>query len=69
MGSIQHKYKQFQAINGTYKLKEGDFVSVSIKNTNTTISQMIKNVLYSVTGNQSYVIAAQASGSVVTTGN
>ena len=53
---------------GNYVLKEGDFVSVSVKNTNTTISQMIKNVLYSVTGDQSYVISAQASGAVVTTG-
>lgn len=54
--------------NGQYNLKEGDYVNVSVKNTNTTISQMIKSVLYSVTGDQSYVISAQASGSVVTTG-
>ena len=54
--------------SGNYLLKEGDFISVSVKNTNTTISQMIKNVLYSVTGDQSYVISAQASGAVVTTG-
>ena len=54
--------------SGQYILKEGDFVSVSVKNTNTTISQMIKSVLYSVTGDQSYVIFAQASGSVVSTG-
>lgn len=53
---------------GSYKLKEGDYVNVSVKNTNTTISQMIKGVLYSVTGDQSYVISAQASGSVVSTG-
>ena len=53
---------------GTYLLKEGDYVSVFVKNTNTTISQMIKSVLYSITGNQSYVISAQASGSVVATG-
>lgn len=54
--------------NGQYNLKEGDYVNVSVKNTNTTISQMIKSVLYSVTGDQSYVISAQASGSIVTTG-
>lgn len=51
-----------------YRLNEGDHVSVSIKNTNTTISQMIKNVLYSVTGDSSYVISAQASGAVVAIG-
>lgn len=57
-----------QLDSGSYKLKEGDYVNVSVKNTNTTISQMIKGVLYSVTGDQSYVISAQASGSVVSTG-
>lgn len=52
-----------------YKLKEGDYIRASAKNTNTTISQMIKNVLYGITGNESYVISAQASSIVVTTGN
>lgn len=54
--------------NLPYTLKEGDFVNVFVKNTNTTISQMIKSVIYSVTGDQSYVISAQASGAVVATG-
>lgn len=54
--------------NGVYYLKEGDHISVAVKNTNTTISQMIKNVLYSVTGDASYVISAQASGAVVSIG-
>lgn len=54
-------------VSGNYVLKQGDFVNVYVKNTNTTISQMIKSVLYSVTGDQSYVIYAQASGLVVAT--
>lgn len=54
--------------SGSRKLKQGDHVSVSIKNTNTTISQMIKNVLYSITGDASYVISAKASGAVVSNG-
>ncbi len=54
--------------SGDYKLKEGDYVGVYVKNNNTTISQMLKSVLYSITGDQSYVISAQASGSVVATG-
>ena len=53
---------------GVYYLKEGDYITVAVKNTNTTISQMIKSVLYSVTGDSSYVISAQASGAVVATG-
>lgn len=52
---------------GNYTLKQGDFVNVYVKNTNTTISQMIKSVLYSITGDQSYVIYARASGLVVAT--
>lgn len=54
--------------NGKYSLKEGDYIKVSVKNNNRTISQMIKNVLYGITGNESYVIAASGSAVVVTTG-
>ena len=54
--------------NGVYPLKEGDYVVVSVKNTNTTISQMIKSALYGITGDQSYVIFAQDSGTAVATG-
>lgn len=53
---------------GNYTLKEGDYVKVSVKNTNTTISQMIKNVLYSVTGDASYIISAMSSGAIVANG-
>ena len=53
---------------GQYEMKEGDFIVVYVKNSNTTISQMIKGALYSVTGDQSYVISAQASGTVVSNG-
>lgn len=31
-------------------LKEGDIFSTSVKNTNTTLSQQLKNFFYSVTG-------------------
>lgn len=55
--------------NHVYYLKEGDYIKVSVKNINTTISQMIKNVLFGITGNESYVIAGSASGVVVTTGH
>ena len=54
--------------NYTYYLKEGDYINVSVKNKNTTISQMLKNVLYGITGNETYLISASASGVVVTTG-
>ena len=51
-----------------YRLKEGDIVYVSVKNTNQTISQMLRNFFYKVTGNDTYEIAAQNSGMVTTNG-
>lgn len=50
--------------NGVYVLKEGDIISVTVKNTNKTISQILKNFFYQVTGNNTYNIAAQRSGIV-----
>lgn len=50
--------------NGVYKLKEGDIVAVTVKNTNKTISQVLKNFMYRVTGNGNYNIVAQHSGIV-----
>lgn len=54
--------------NNIVYLKEGDYIKISVKNANETISQMIKNVLYGLTGNESYVIAASSSGLVTVTG-
>lgn len=53
----------------TYYLKEGDYITVSVKNINRTVSQMIKNALYGITGNESYVISATSTGVAVTTGH
>lgn len=53
---------------GKYVLKEGDMISVSVKNTNQTIAQMLKNFFYSVTGNNTYQIAAQGSAMVTVNG-
>ncbi len=53
----------------TYQLKEGDIVSVSVKNTNTTLAQQLKNFFYTVSGNDTYSIAAQHAGIVTATGN
>lgn len=54
--------------NGVYYCKEGDIVSASVKNTNQTISQQLKNFFYSVTGNDAYTIAAQHAGVVTANG-
>lgn len=49
-------------------LKEGDIVSVSVENTNTTIGQQLRNFMYKVTGSSSSTVAAASSGMVSTTG-
>jgi hypothetical protein len=54
--------------SGTKALKEGDIFSVSVKNTNTTLSQQLKNFFYSVTGNDTYTIAAEHAGIVTANG-
>ncbi len=51
-----------------YILKEGDIFSVTAKNRSSTLAQVIKNAVYSVTG-QGTQIAAQASGVVQSSGN
>lgn len=53
----------------TMNLKEGDMISVKVKNTNTTIGQMLKNFFYSISGNESYSISGQHAGVVMTNGN
>lgn len=55
-------------LSGVKMLKEGDIVSVSVKNTNTTIAQMLKNFFYSISGNDTYQIDAQHAGVVMTNG-
>ena len=55
--------------SGKYILKEGDIVKVSASNTNTTISQSLKNFLYSLAGNNSYKIVASQTGVVAVNGS
>lgn len=50
--------------NGEYNFKEGDMFSVTVKNTNKTMSQILRNFFYQVTGNNTYNIVTQRSGVV-----
>lgn len=54
--------------SGVYYLKEGDIVSAKVMNTNQTIAQQLKNFFYTVTGNDSYTIAAEHAGVVTVNG-
>ena len=53
---------------GVLLLKEGDIISASAKNKSTTLSQQLKNFLYSVAGDDTYAIAAEHAGIVTANG-
>ena len=55
--------------NNEIKLKEGDIVSVTVKNTNKTLSQLLRNFFYRVSGNDTYQISAQHGGIVMVNAN
>ena len=55
-------------VTQTLALKEGDIFSASVRNTNSTLSQQLKNFFYSVTGNDTYTIAAEHAGIVTANG-
>ena len=54
--------------NHQYLLKEGDIVSVNVKNRGTTLAQTLRNVYYRVSGEDTYTIAASSSGTVTVNG-
>jgi len=53
---------------GKMTLKEGDMVTVTVKNTNQTIAQTLRNFFYQIAGNDTYQIAAQHGGVVTVNG-
>lgn len=66
---IEEKLNSDTNKNHSLTLKEGDIFSTSVKNTNKTISQILKNFLYKVSGNNTYDIAAQHAGMVTVNGS
>ncbi len=46
---------------GSINLKQGDMVSVQVKNKNRTIAQMLRSFFYSISGSDAYQIAASHS--------
>lgn len=54
---------------GKYLLKDGDRIIVKASNSNNTISQMLKNFFYSLSGNSTYSIVASQAGVVTVTGS
>jgi len=54
--------------NGKMVLKEGDMITVTVRNTNQTIAQTLRNFFYLIAGNDTYQIAAQHGGVVTVNG-
>ena len=54
---------------GRIVLKEGDIITVTARNTNQTISQMLRNFFYLISGNDSYQIEGQNTGVVSDNGS
>ena len=50
-------------------LKQGDRIEVSVKNTNKTMAQILRNFFYSLSGNNAYEIAAKHGGVVTVNGS
>ena len=63
------KILDFLEKDGVYVLKEGDKITCTVKNTNNTIAQSLKNFFYSLGGNNTYSITATQSGMVVANGS
>jgi len=55
--------------SGGITLKEGDIISVDVKNTNKTIAQTLRNFMYVVSGNDTYQIGASHGGVVTVNGS
>ena len=53
---------------GAMYLKQGDMVTVSVKNTNRTIGTILRDFFYSITGNNSASVTASDSGIVAANG-
>ena len=54
---------------GRITLKEGDIVTVTARNTNQTISQLLRNFFYMISGNDSYQFVCVLSGVVSVNGD
>ena len=59
-----------EALNtqGKVTMKEGDILTVTVRNTNQTIAQTLRNFFYQIAGNDTYQIAAQHGGVVTVNG-
>lgn len=55
--------------NNVYRLKEGDIIKVRVTNTSPTLAGTLREVFYKVTGNDTYDLIAESSGTVTVNGS
>ena len=55
-------------MEGTLILKQGDGISITVKNSSKTLSQSLKNFYYNIAASDIQIIAATASGTVAING-
>ena len=65
---IEDKLSNAEGGNNKIVLKEGDIISVLAKNNSMTLSQSIKNIYYTITGDDLHIIAASGSGIIAING-
>ncbi len=53
---------------GVLNLKEGDIISVTAKNSSKTLSQTLKNIYYTISGDGMKIIVATGSGTIAVDG-
>ena len=54
---------------GKLILKQGDQISVTVRNSSRTLSQSLKNIYYNITGDDVHIIVAASSGTVAINGS
>ena len=54
---------------GKIILKQGDQISVTVRNNSKTLSQSLRNVYYNIAGDDVHIIAAASSGTVAIDGS
>ncbi len=59
---------QLETGTGIYKMKKGDYIIASVKNTNITMGTQLKNFFYKIVGKDTYTIGTTVSTLVTNTG-
>lgn len=54
--------------DGVYELKEGDIITVTVRNTNLTFAQQMKDTIYLAGGSDTHTISTSQSALIITTG-